>query len=81
MQEIDVARAKKTVTSSLGFEDEPIEIKAGWEGTIVSLTAPEDPVAGIEFTEYRDVPILVGLLLNSAMCALTPRTSRIKEAV
>jgi hypothetical protein len=61
MQEIDVVRVIKTITAKPWFEDEPIEIKAGWEGTIVCLTAPEDPVAGVEFTEYRDVPILVDL--------------------
>jgi hypothetical protein len=61
MQEIDVVRVKETVTVRAWFEDEPMEIKAGWEGTVVCLTAPEDPVAGIEFTEYRDVPILVDL--------------------
>jgi hypothetical protein len=52
MQEIDVVRVIKTITAKPWFEDEPIEIKAGWEGTIVCLTAPEDPVAGVEFTEY-----------------------------
>ena len=61
MQEIDVVRVKKSVTVKPWFEDESIEIKEGWEGTIVCLTTPEDLVAGVEFTQYRDVPILADL--------------------
>jgi hypothetical protein len=61
MQEIDRVRVKETVTVKPWFEDEPLAIEAGWEGTIVCLYDADAPIAGIEFTEYRDVPILVHL--------------------
>jgi hypothetical protein len=60
MQEIDRIRVEETVTVRPWFEDEPIEIKAGWEGTIVCLY-DADAIAGIEFTRCRDMPILAEL--------------------
>jgi hypothetical protein len=36
MTEHDVVRVKETVMVTPNFEDDPIEIKAGWEGTIVA---------------------------------------------
>lgn len=42
------------------FEDDSIEIKAGWEGTIVAQA--DTPTPCIEFNEqYRDQPFLVDL--------------------
>jgi hypothetical protein len=79
MQKIDVVRVKETVTVKPWFEDEPIEIKAGWEKTIVSLTAPEDPLAGVEFTEYRDIPILADLeVTNLEVKSAAPLASSVR---
>jgi hypothetical protein len=36
MNELDVVRVKQTVLATPWFEDDPIEVKAGWEGTIVA---------------------------------------------
>jgi hypothetical protein len=35
MNEHDVVRVKATVMATPWFEDDPIEIQSGWEGTIV----------------------------------------------
>ena len=35
----DVVRAKETVTVTPNFEDDPIEIKADWRGTIVLVAS------------------------------------------
>jgi hypothetical protein len=39
MNEHDVVRVRKTVMVTPNFEDDPIEIKAGWRGAIVALTS------------------------------------------
>jgi hypothetical protein len=36
MNDHDVIRVKETVIATPNFEDDPIEIKAGWRGTIVA---------------------------------------------
>jgi hypothetical protein len=59
MNEHDVVRVKETVTVTPNFEDDPIEIQAGWEGTIVAHA--DKPTPCIEFTNYREIPILVDL--------------------
>jgi hypothetical protein len=59
MNEHDVVRVKETVTLTPWFEDDPIEIQAGWGGTIVTQADAETPC--IEFTNYREIPILVDL--------------------
>jgi hypothetical protein len=52
MNELDVVRVKETVMVTPNFEDEPIEIKAGWRGTIVAQA--DKPTPCVEFNEkYR----------------------------
>jgi hypothetical protein len=36
MNELDLVRVKETVAVTPNFEDDPIEIKAGWGGTIIA---------------------------------------------
>ena len=59
MNEHDVVRVKETVTVTPNFEDDPIEIQAGLCGTIVAHADKAIPL--IEFTNYREIPILVDL--------------------
>jgi hypothetical protein len=59
MNELDVVRVKETVIATPWFEDDPIEIQSGWEGTIV--TQADTPTPCVEFTQYRKIPILVDL--------------------
>ena len=60
MNELDVVRVKETVLATPWFEDDPIEIKAGWEGTIVTQADTDTPC--VEFNEeYRGENFLVDL--------------------
>ena len=60
MNEHDVVRVKETVMVTPNFENDPIEIKAGWRGTIVAQA--DTPTPCIEFNEeYRGEPLLVDL--------------------
>jgi hypothetical protein len=59
MNELDVVRVKETVMATPWFEDDPIEIQSGWEGTIV--TQADTPTPCVEFTRYHEIPILVDL--------------------
>jgi hypothetical protein len=60
MNELDVVRVKETVVVMPHFENEPIEIKAGWRGTIIAHA--DKPTPCIEFNEdYRGKPFLVDL--------------------
>jgi hypothetical protein len=60
MNEHDVVRVKETVMVTPDFEDHPIEIKAGWLGTIIAHA--DKPIPLIEFNEeYRGKPFLVDL--------------------
>jgi hypothetical protein len=60
MNELDVVRVKQTVLATPWFEDDPIEVKAGWEGTIVAHADTDTPC--IEFNEeYRGENFLVDL--------------------
>ena len=60
INEHDVVPVKETVMVTPNFEDEPIEIKAGWRGTIVACA--DTPTPCIEFNEeYRGESFLVDL--------------------
>jgi hypothetical protein len=60
MNEHDVVRVRETVIATPTFEDAPIEIKAGWRGTIVAHA--DKPMPCVEFNEeYRGEPFLVDL--------------------
>jgi hypothetical protein len=60
MNEHDVIRVKEAVMVTPDFEDEPVEIKAGWEGTIIAHA--DKPTPCIWFNEsYRGKPFLVDL--------------------
>lgn len=60
MNELDVDRVKETVIVTPNFEDDPIEIKAGWRGTIVAQA--DTPTPCVEFYEqYRCKPFLADL--------------------
>jgi hypothetical protein len=60
MNEHDVVRVKSTVIVTPNFEDDPIEIKAGWRGTIIAHA--DKPTPCVEFNEnYRAKPFLVDL--------------------
>ena len=60
MNELDVVRVKETVMVTPNFEDDPIEIKAGWRGTIIAHA--DKPTLCVEFNEeYRGEPFLVDL--------------------
>jgi hypothetical protein len=59
MNEHDLVRVKETVIVIPNFEDEPIEIKAGWRGTIIAHA--DKPTPCIEFTNYHEIPVLVDL--------------------
>jgi hypothetical protein len=60
MNEHDVVRVKSTVIVTPNFEDDPIEIKAGWRGTIIAHA--DKPTPCVEFNEeYRGEPFLVDL--------------------
>jgi hypothetical protein len=60
MNELDVVRVKETVLVTQWFEDNPIKIKAGWEGTIVTQADTDTPC--VEFNEeYRGENFLVDL--------------------
>jgi hypothetical protein len=60
MNEHDVVRVKETVLATPNFEDRPIEIKAGWHGTIIAHADKATPC--IEFNEqHRAQPFLVDL--------------------
>jgi hypothetical protein len=60
MNEHDVVRVKETVMVTPNFEDHPIEIKAGWKGTIIAHA--DKPIPLIEFNEeYRGKSFLVDL--------------------
>jgi hypothetical protein len=56
----DVVEVRATVVVTPVLEDEPIEIKAGWRGTIIAHA--EKPTPCIWFNEsYRDKPFLADL--------------------
>ena len=59
MNELDVVRVKETVMATPITDDIPVEIKAGWTGTIGACADTHAPM--VEFTEYRDEPIIVNL--------------------
>ena len=60
MNEHDVVRVKETVMVTPWFEDDPIEIQAGWEGAIIAQADTDTPC--IEFNEkYRGQPFVVDL--------------------
>jgi hypothetical protein len=60
MNEHDAVRVKETVMVTPCFEDNPIEIKAGWRGTIVAHA--DKPTPCIEFNEeYWGEPFLADL--------------------
>jgi hypothetical protein len=50
MNELDVVRVKETVTVTPIIDDLPVEIKAGWEGTIVAGAYTLMPM--VEFNDY-----------------------------
>jgi hypothetical protein len=55
-----VIRVRKTVLPTLTFEDDPIEIRAGWLGTIIAHA--DKPTPCVEFAEeYRGEPFIVDL--------------------
>ena len=58
LRELDVVQVKETVITEELFGGR-IEINAGWEGTIVADADTPTPL--IEFTRYREIPILVHL--------------------
>jgi|HubBroStandDraft_6_1064221.scaffolds.fasta_scaffold4771203_1 hypothetical protein len=56
----DVVEVRATVVVTPDLEDEPIEIKAGWRGTIIAHAERRTPC--IWFNEsYRDKPFIVDL--------------------
>ena len=56
----DVVEVRATVVATPDLEDEPIEIKAGWRGTIIARA--DKPTPCILFDEsYRDKPFIVDL--------------------
>lgn len=56
----DVVEVRATVVVTPDFEDEPIEIKAGWRGTIIGHA--DNPTPCIWFNEnYRGKPFIVDL--------------------
>jgi hypothetical protein len=60
MNEHNIFRVKETVMLTPNFEDDPIEIKAGWRGTIIAHA--DKPVPCVEFAEeYRGRPFLADL--------------------
>lgn len=60
MNELDVVRVKETVLVTPWDKDYSIEVKAGWEGTIVSQADTDTPC--VEFNEeYRGEYFLVDL--------------------
>ena len=60
MNEHNVVRVKETIMVTPNFEDEAIEIKAGWRGTIIAHA--DKPTPCVEFNEgYRGEPFLVDL--------------------
>ena len=60
MNELDVVRVKETVLATPWDKEDPIEIKAGWEGTIVAQADTNTPC--VEFDEeYRGENFLVDL--------------------
>jgi hypothetical protein len=60
MNEHDVVRVKETVVATPTFENDPVEIKAGWRGTIIAHS--DKPIPCIEFNkQYRGQPFLVDL--------------------
>ena len=60
MNELDVVRVKETVLATPWDKEYPIEIKAGWQGTIVAQADTNMPC--VEFDEeYRGENFLVDL--------------------
>ena len=60
MNHHDVVRVKQTVKATPDLEDDPIEIKAGWEGTIIAYA--DKPMPCIWFEEsYRGQFFIVDL--------------------
>lgn len=60
MNELDVVHVKETVLVTPWDKDDPIEIKAGWEGTIVAHA--DTNTSCVEFDEeYRGENFLVDL--------------------
>jgi hypothetical protein len=59
MNEFDVVRVKNTIRAEEMIYGSEVEIKAGWEGTIVADADTLMPM--VEFTEYSDNPILANL--------------------
>jgi hypothetical protein len=56
MNEHDVVRLKETVIVIPNFEDEAIETKAGWRGTIIAHADKPTPCI-----DYHEIPVLVDL--------------------
>jgi hypothetical protein len=54
MNELDVVRLKNTIRTEEMIYGSEVEIKAGWEGTIVADADTSTPM--VEFTEYSDRP-------------------------
>jgi hypothetical protein len=64
MSELDVVRVNEIVTVTPWFEDDSIEIQAGWCGTIVTQADTDTPC--IEFNEnYRGKSFLVDLKIEN----------------
>jgi hypothetical protein len=59
MNELDQVRLKITVRVEKMIHGVEVEIKAGWEGTIVADADTSTPM--LEFTEYSAKPFLVKL--------------------
>ena len=57
MNEHDVVRVKKTVVVTPNFEDDPIEIEAGWRGTIVACA--DTPTSCVELLKNTVVHLFL----------------------
>jgi hypothetical protein len=61
MNHHDVVRVKQTVMATPDLEDDPIEIKAGWEGTILAYADKPTPCIWFDNESYRGKPFVVDL--------------------
>jgi hypothetical protein len=57
MNELDAVRVRQTLMATPTTDYLPVEIKVGWIGTIVECADTHAPM--VEFTEYREEPIIV----------------------
>jgi hypothetical protein len=57
MNELDQVRVRETLTATDITDGLQVQIKAGWTGTIVECADTHAPM--VEFTEYRQEPIIV----------------------